>query len=264
MHRPLLILGIFCACHCMSAEYVSRAIAATFKVYNSNSTATGIVVDIGQPEKPDLVLVTAAHSFKKMTDKHCLLVLRRQQDDGSYERHDVKVMIRGDGDLWQKVPEVDVAALRLSLKPEDAALIQPLPLSMLATAEQMADGLLGPGDATRLLCYPQRFETNSAGFPVIRQGIVASIPQLPGKSANTFLLDVTTFGGDSGGPVVIPAPDAAEVPMVVGIVLSQHFHDEKIMVSMREDRIIKHQLGLASVLHAEFVRKAIALLPPLE
>jgi hypothetical protein len=247
--------------HGTAAEYVEQVIAATFKLYNTASTGTGIVIDIGSLDKPDLVLVSAAHAFKRMAGNHCLLVLREPQKDGGYSRRDVKIAVRRYRDLWHQLPGEDVAALRLTLKPKDAALIRPLKLSALADSKQIANGVLGSGDETRMLGYPQRFESNGAGFPVIRQGVVASHPLAPVKTYHSFLLDVTTFSGDSGGPVVIPSPENAGNPLIVGIVLAQHFHDEKIKVSMREEKIIKHQLGVATILHADFVRRAIARLP---
>jgi hypothetical protein len=255
MRRFILLLTV--AHSLFAAEYVDRSIAATFKLYNEASTSTGLVVDAGTADAPELVLISAAHSFAKMQGDHFLLVLRKQQKNGSYKRRDVKVLIRRNGDLWQKAPGADVAALRLDLKPEDAALITPLPLSAIADAEAIAQGVLGSGDDVRMLCYPHRFESHGAGFPVVRQGVVSSHPIAPVKPHPTFLLDVTTFAGDSGGPVIIPSPDDSKAPLVVGIVRGQHFNDERVELSRHETRIIKHPLGVAIISQADFAREAI-------
>ena len=44
--------------------------------------------------------------------------------------------------------------------------------------------------------------------------------------------------------------------MLIGIVLAQFRHDERVTVEY-EERNIHHPLGLGSVLHAQFVRDTI-------
>jgi len=105
-----------------------------------------------------------------------------------------------------------------------------------------------------VLTYPTRFEANDAGFPVARQGILASHPFVPLERYHTYLADFTTFDGDSGGPVFVR--DRKEHPLVIGIVLAQFRHDEQITQEY-EERMIHHPLGLGSVLHAQFIREAI-------
>ncbi|MEZ6122959.1 MAG: hypothetical protein R3C49_07260 [Planctomycetaceae bacterium] len=80
---------------------------------------------------------------------------------------------------------------------------------------------------------------------------------LPSQQHPTFLADFTTFSGDSGGPVFI-ANENDETPLVVGIVLGRHFHDEQIHAEY-EDRHIRHPLGLGIVLHARYVHDTIDL-----
>ena len=45
-------------------------------------------------------------------------------------------------------------------------------------------------------------------------------------------------------------------PLLIGIVLAQFRHDERVTVEY-EERNIHHPLGLGSVLHAQFVRDTI-------
>jgi hypothetical protein len=105
-----------------------------------------------------------------------------------------------------------------------------------------------------VLTYPQRFEGNAAGFAVARQGIIASHPFLPVQRHHTFFADFTTFAGDSGGPVFVAGKDAH--PLLVGIVLAQSRHDERVKTEY-EERVLHHPLGLGTVLHAQFVRDTI-------
>ena len=77
-----------------------------------------------------------------------------------------------------------------------------------------------------VLTYPQRFEGNAAGYAVARQGIIASHPFLPVQTHHTYLADFTTFAGDSGGPVFVSGADGH--PLLIGIVLAQFRHDERV------------------------------------
>jgi hypothetical protein len=238
-----------------AAEYVDVGVAATFKLFNQSSTATCVIVDA---EKTGLVLVTAAHVLQKSKGDTAMIVLRKPKDNGSYARHDVPVPIRKDGKvLWQKFGNHDLAVMKLELKKEDAALIKPLPLAAIASAADVDGGTVGAGDEVRTIVYPHQFESNGAGFPVVRKAVVASHPVGPVKLHHTFLIDGTTFAGDSGGAVII---NSGNKPKLVGIVLGQHWHNETVKVSSTEDRVTKHALHLAYVLHADFIRQAIAKL----
>ena len=251
-HFVLAIM--ICGLSTSAAEYVERTIDATYKIFNPGSTGTGILFDA--PEK-QLVLVTAAHCFERMKGDHCLLVLRKRNDKGIFKRHDLKIAIRENGkSLWFKLKGHDVAALRIQLSAEHRKTVNPLPLSALCPANQVAK-VLGTGDSTRQLGYPERFESHGAGFPVVRQACVASHPITPVDQQPTFMIDVTAFSGDSGGPIIIPSPDDATQPTVMGIVLSKHFNEERVTVSRHEDKVIKHPLGIATILHAHYVKQAI-------
>jgi hypothetical protein len=112
-----------------------------------------------------------------------------------------------------------------------------------------------------MMGFPMRFEANGAGFPITRHASVASFPLTPIQPHKTFLLDVTTFAGDSGGPVFICDPAEKEKgddarPLVIGIVLAQHFSDEKIN-TIYEDQTVRHPLNLSVIIHAQFVRETI-------
>jgi hypothetical protein len=105
-----------------------------------------------------------------------------------------------------------------------------------------------------VLTYPTRFEANDAGFAVARQGIIASHPFLPVQRHRTYLVNFTTFDGDSGGPVFVAGTDGH--PLLVGIVLAQFRHDERVTLEY-EERTIHHPLELGTVLHTQFVRDTI-------
>ena len=42
-----------------------------------------------------------------------------------------------------------------------------------------------------------------AGWPVLRRGMIATHPLSPVASVPTMLVDIRSFGGDSGGPLFV-------------------------------------------------------------
>ncbi len=237
-----------------AADFATRVMDATFKLHHADSTSTCFLIREGEPDKA-CWLVTAAHSFKQMKGDAATLVLRRQGEAGAYERVERELAIRkGGNQLWHAHQEQDVAVLKLDF--ELPAEVAPIPLEYLANANRLAEAGVHICSPLFVFTYPERFEANSAGFPVARQGIFSSPPVLPADSSPTFLADFTTFAGDSGGPVFIATKEGE--PLVVGIAVGQFHHDEKID-SIYESRVVKHPFRLGIVLHARYLHETISL-----
>lgn len=255
MYRPLLILFLTgCLVRVAgAADFAIEAMNATFKLFHPDSTATCFLV---RREAPDtaLYLVTAAHVLEGTKGETAVVVLREAKADGSFERRDHTIPIRrGETPLWVRDSGQDLAVLRLTAAPPVA--VAALPESAIAGEGRLKELGVNLGDPLWVLTFPQRFEANPAGLPVVRHGIFASAPRLPQKEFPTFFADYTTFAGDSGGPVFVPGP--ADHPVIVGIVLARSSHDEKI-TGENEERVIHHSLGLGTVLHAQSIRELLA------
>lgn len=236
----------------LAANPATQVMDATFKLFNPKSTSTSFLVR-GNGENAPIFLVTSAHSFERMEGDSALLVLRKPKDDETFTRLDHKVMTRKDGKpLWVKHAKHDVAVLKLA--GELPVKVTPLTLDHLADAKKLAAAEVGICSKLFVFAYPERFEANSAGFPIARQGIFASPPLLPAKSEPTFLADYTTFPGDSGGPVFVAEKDHS--PLVVGVVLGYFHHDEKIE-TIYENRLVRRPFGLGRILHAQYIRETI-------
>lgn len=242
---------------------MNDAIGATYKLYNENSTATGFMVRVKPAvdgAKAEYVIVSAAHTFERMKGDNCLFVLRTPKPDGSFARKDTPVPVRKDGkNLWVKHKDADLAILDFNPPAEFEKLA--IPLDAIASEEDFKTRVQA-GTYVRLLCYPAQFEGNSAGFPILRHGVMATWPVAPSNIYKTFMIDFTTFAGDSGGPVFgvldnTGGPGQGSLKLL-GIVISQQWSDEKVKVSDREDRIIRHPFGLGTAVNAQLLRDLIA------
>lgn len=253
--KYFLVLFLLCLILSPSASagnFASEMLDATFKLYHADSTGTCVLVSRDDKDK-NLYLVTSAHVLERTKGETAIVVLRKVQDDGSYQRHDYTIPIRRDGkSLWVRHAKADVAVLKLSDPPPVP--VKALPLTMIADEAALSAADLHICSSLFVLTYPQRIEANNAGFAVARSGIISSQPFLPIARHQTYLAEFTTFAGDSGGPTFVAGKDGH--PLLIGIVIAQLRHDEKIKTEY-EERIIHHPLGLGTVLHAQFVRETI-------
>jgi hypothetical protein len=252
--KPIIaaILLTFVADSLYASDFATTVLDATFKLYNPASTSTCFLVHDNESDA-NRYLVTTAHSLERMKGDSATIVLRRKTSDGTYERVDFTLVIRkAEKPLWFRHKDHDVAVLKFDADlPTD---VSSLPIRFLADPDKLASAEVSICGQLFTFTYPERFEANSAGFPVGRVGIFSSPPRLPSETYPTFLADFTTFPGDSGGPVFVSTKTGE--PLMVGIVVGQHHHDEKIE-SIYESRLVKHPFRLGIVLHARYVAETL-------
>lgn len=247
-----LLFGFITCAVAPAGDFATEMVDSTFKLFHTNSTATCVLVKRKLPDE-SFYVVTAAHVLERTKGDTAIIVLRERKADGSYQRHDHTVPIRRDEKpLWVRHATEDVAVLRLSDAPPVP--VNALPLAAIAEEAALTAAGLQICSPIFVLTYPQRIEGNAVGFPIARQSIIASHPIVPIQSHKTFFADFTTFAGDSGGPVFISGTE--DHPLLIGIVLAQSYHDEKLKTEY-EEKTIHHPLGLGTVLHAQFIRDTI-------
>ena len=178
---------------------------------------------------------------------------RVENADGSWRYDPMPLKIRdGDKELWLHHPDRDVAAISIEAPPEFAKAA--LPETWLATDDTFAKFDVGPGDEMLALGFPEGLSANSAGFPILRSGKVASFPLGPSSAFPTFLLDFNVFPGNSGGPVYVRdtahrAPVGSSVPdgFIAGMLTQQV-------------ELNSQNLSIGIVTDARFVRETLSLI----
>jgi len=222
------------------------------QIDGTSIAGTGFLVNDPTPDgRPRTVLVTANHVFERMPLSQVSVGYRTQAKDGSWRFTPLLILIRDGGkDLWRRDAVHDVAAIEV--KAPEAFAKAAIPLGWLASDETFTRYRIGPGDEMMVLGYPKGLSANTAGFPILRSGRVAS-PIEAAEANPSFLLDFRVFPGNSGGPVFLvdaerPLSGAAAAPQVVAGMLTEQ-------VEIDEQRL---EIGV--VIDAKFIRDTLCLL----
>ena len=241
----------------MALDLSTQLMQATVQVEQQlpdgrHTIGTGFLISDPTPDgKPRTVLVTARHVFDRMPGAAANIGFRVQGKDGGWTFKPQPVTIRSTGhEKFVHHPTRDVVAIAIEAPPEFARAA--IPLAWLAGSDTFSKYGVGPGDEMMVLGYPQGLSANSAGFPILRSGRVAS-PIEADTVSPTFLLDFRVFPGNSGGPVFISQADhrrpgadqSQDVQFIAGMLTQQ--------VELNNVRL---EIGI--VTDAEFIRETIA------
>lgn len=170
------------------------------------SFATGFIIGRPLKKKPEssrFVLVTAAHVFEGFQGQKATIVLRKQKEDGSYEKvpFEFQILDVSNKPLWVRHPDkdIDVAAIYISLPSEVKFSL--LPTQLLGDDAVLEKFEIHPGDELLCLGFPLGVQSPLGGFPILRSGKIASYPLIPAKKIKKFYFDFQIYDGNSGGPV---------------------------------------------------------------
>ncbi|MGI9495228.1 MAG: trypsin-like serine protease [Mariniblastus sp.] len=263
MKLLLTLMALVCfvpsASHGCLANEGQAIMQATFRLTDGRTSGTAWLVSV-PAENENLkttVVVTAAHVFKNLNGEIATLILRKKNDDGSFERLEHKFSIReNERSLWEQHIQYDIAAIKIAL-PKEAA-VKPIPLNQLTKAESAAPSL-APAQPCLIPTFPAQMEGNRAGWPVLRNATVASFPNAPVNRHPQFILDFNAFGGDSGAPVILNLQnsDSEHGLKIVGMILGQHRQTDRT-ITPNEERTVHTSLGLGIAVQAAFIRETIA------
>lgn len=230
----------------MTVELIGATVELTApRADHLNTVAAGFLVSDPAPDgTPRVVLVTANHVLELMKEDEATVGWRAQSADGGWRYTPAKIIIRDHGaPLWVRHPTRDIAAIPINPPPEFVKAA--LPLSLLPDAAA-SDAPIAPGEEMMTLGFPEGLSANSAGFPILRSGKVASYPITPSAAYPTFLLDFHVFPGNSGGPVYTQ-PSNATPGRVTGVLTQEVEQDGQ-------------NLGIGIVTQARYVRETLDLL----
>ena len=230
-----------------------QAMNATVRMHNDGRSGTAFLVNVpmGSGGEVSTLLVSAAHAFEGIKGEQATIVFRTATDTG-WERRDTSVRIReSEKPLWVRHPKADVAVM--SCVVPDGVDCLPFPLDGIATADDFNGHQISVGRRVRVACFPAQTESNSAGWPVLRTGFVASHPLAPVAALEQFFVDYGHFGGDSGAAIVV---DDVDRLLVAGVVVAMQRQTDRV-TSPFEEKTIHTPLGLAIVIPAPVLRETI-------
>ncbi len=225
----------------VTAAPFEDALRATVKLSGGPVTGTGFVIE--KDEKH--FLATAAHVMNDFKGEICQVVYRTE--GGKRKEGNLKIR-NGEKALWKRHETLDVAVIEWRM-PEDADCL-PFPFDRIATEDVAQKGIIGVGREICIPCYPIKIEANPSGWPLLRRGTIASHPLTPLKSAQTFLVDSSSFGGESGAPVV--AWEGKDV-LVVGVIIGMQRQTDRTKTPL-EERISHLPLGLGIAVQSPYLR----------
>ena len=268
----LLVLLMITSAQGGSVNINTMMMEATCKIVGPGSSGSGFILGTPNPTDPKTyfyTLVTAHHVLQAIQGDRATLVLSRlvDRDKQEYQRVEAPVEIRKDGNaMWSKHPEVDLAAMFVSLPVGAAPMV--IPMSLLLADDQIREFELSPGTELFCLGYPFGAEANPLGFPILRSGKIASYPLLPTILTKTFLFDFTVFRGNSGGPVYLYEKNPlygggthiGTIQGIMGIVTAERNITQKIE-QLYERRETVTPLALGEVIHASFIKDLVSKMP---
>jgi len=247
---------------------------STFKIEGATSDGRGmlgtcfILSKIAGTNWGWNILVTANHVLSGIATDEATLHLRQTNEAGVFTNFSFSLKIRDKGKpLWVRHPEADVAAIFLSLPKQFVGSHHWITSEMLAGDELFKRMDVRPGDELMCLGYPLGLESGGVGgFPILRSGRIASYPIWPSSQAKTFLLDMTTYGGNSGGPVFfdfrkreLPGLSSSQWVNQIGIagLVSEDIRKMEHSEGYFGNSTLNMPLGIAIVVPAEFIKQTV-------
>ncbi len=227
----------------------------------TRTVGTGFLISAPGPDgKPRTVLITAHHVFQRMPGQTAKIGYRIANKDGSwsYSPQPLKIRDAEGHELWLRHPVHDVAAIAIKAPAEFAKAA--LPEAYLAGDQTFETYKVNTGDEMMALGFPRGLSANTAGFPILRSGRVASYPLAPAKIFPTFLLDFSVFPGNSGGPVFVARTEvrAASEGAATGDATPASGFIAGLLTQQVE--LNNERLEIGIVTHAQYVRETIDLL----
>src|ERR1039457_302136 len=251
----LLLCQVSMSCFASLIDSDEIMMRSTFKIQSGGMLGTCFIISepytngslTGSP-----VLVTAKHVLAGMTSTNATIIFRSKNDD-AFSKMSFDIPIKANGtNLWTAHPTADIAVMRISNVPSSGDFSHNwFTPADLADDKFLSERQIHPGDEVRILGYSYGFEANDSGFPILRNGRIASYPLMPTAKVQTFLIDFQVFRGNSGGPVYMCERRAlndgdltsVNVFKILGLVSEEASINEPVS-TLDEQSTIRHPLGI--------------------
>jgi len=255
MWRYIAVIVTLVALEFVYPKPIEDAILATIRIIVDGRSSTAFIVSAEENAEngnDKYFLVTVSHAFRKDV-KTCKLVLRVSDEKGEVSRKEVEVNLQTeDGkSILQRHPNLDIAVLPVEL-PKNA-IFKAFSQSQIAGKELIEQGKVYTGQDVYIPCFPVGIESNKLGWCILRKGVIASFPLSPIEKFRIFFVDYSTFGGDSGAPVVAVRDGK---PMVIGVIIGMMRQTDVVKIPF-EERVVHTPIGLAMAVHAAFVKEML-------
>lgn len=141
-------------------------------------------------------LVTCKHVVEDIRGLHeSVMVRTNKEDSGGMEIFRTHLE-------WTFHRSADVAVCRVDPTVLEKHNVQYMALAHGYTREGAMAASLLEGDGVFIIGFPHGWKEGRHDYPVVRHGVLAQIRGWYNQEHQTFLVDGSGFGGNSGGPVV--------------------------------------------------------------
>lgn len=237
----------------MEPDLAIDVMESTVKIEQSlgsggRTIGTGFLVsDVDTQGRSRVTLITARHVLDDMPLVSTSIGFRIRDPNSNWVYSPVELTIRDPQGrpLWTAHPERDIAAIVVAAP--HAFTDTAISIDRLAGAPAAGPTALAPGDEMMSPGFPRGLSSDTAGFPILRVGRIASYPSDPTSGPTTFLVDFSVYPGNSGSPVFTRPTSSGSDGVIAGVLTQQVQVDQQA-------------LGIGVVVHARFVRETLGML----
>jgi trypsin-like peptidase len=167
-------------------------------------------------------------------------------------------------------PAVDLAILPFA--PDQSIYeVEPFPISMFATKEQVSKENISEGDAVVFTGFFYQFPGLKRFQPIVRQGVLAMLPDeqlettLHGRG-NLYLADLHVFGGNSGSPLLVNVGGARNGSLSIGSkyellgIISGFYHEDSnltLTIATTYQATLEQNSGIAMVVRIDALKELL-------
>lgn len=193
----------------LSLSNIEQVVFATFRIevtaINEVREATGFCVAFRRPNGNSVVIFVSARHVLQDAQSVRLWVPIEQRAGRLLERFaDITVRLMGQV-TYHPDPEVDLAGFvfhhveKQVLPPDERLFYVSVSEKQIPSLDGWTD--ISIGDEIFVIGCPYGIEDERNRRPLVRKGVIASLPKE--QERPSFLIDVPTFDGASGSPVII-------------------------------------------------------------